>query len=196
MINEIKEVIPYKDKQFIIKLRDFSDIGEIDVEDLLQVDYNNILGDMITFPVLFNRIGNIKADIEILLVKEKFSFEVKVAQWEEEIRKSKTETVMAKEYSNGNKDYKVIRPTEGQIANEVKMKKEYRDGKYHLFEIQKSVDIIDSLYWSAKSKDKKLDIIQTKIQPSEFEGQILSGIINTVMIREYKNHLMEGSQSK
>ena len=54
-----KTIIKLGKKTLTLEIRDFGS-SEIDIEDLLQVDMNNILADIITFPVIFNRLSNIK----------------------------------------------------------------------------------------------------------------------------------------
>ena len=51
-----------EDKTIIFQWTGFDDL--IDLDDILQIDYSNITGDLITFPVLFNRISQVRAELE------------------------------------------------------------------------------------------------------------------------------------
>ena len=182
-MNKIEDndvVLEFKDRVLTLKLKDFG--TELDTEYLLQVDYNNIMGDIITFPVIFNRIAIIKAEIDSLYEEAKLAFDIFAATKEEAIRKKMTHTV------EGPKDtQKIVKPTEGQIANTLRMDVQYREEKMKVISVLKQMKIVDGLYWAAKSKDKKLDTVSAKIKPEEFEKEILEGEINSVLIRNRKS---------
>lgn len=166
---------------------DFAD-NEIDTEDLLQVDYNNIIGDIITFPVIFNRISLIKAEIEDMADRVKMELDVLEAQKYEHHRKRLTyekEIVTASGKSTGV--YKSVEPTDGIITAHVTKDLEVREKRSLYYDVRKQVKILDGLYWSAKSKDKKLDSISAKMTPEDFETKMLEGMVNSVMIRAHKN---------
>jgi hypothetical protein len=160
-------VIHVKGKDLILQIRDFGS-SDIDIEDLLQIDTFNLLADIVTWPVIFNRISNIKADIENLLRQVKFDMSVYEAQLYEEHKKALS--------AEG-------KVTEKAIEMAVKRDPNYKIKMFQMFEVQKQVDVVDGLYWAAKSKDKKLEVISAKVKPEEFEKEILDGVINSVMIR-------------
>lgn len=168
-----KTIIEIGDKVLTLQIRDFGS-SEIDIEDLLQIDMNAILEDIITFPVIFNRIANIKAEVDDLLRQVVFDMHVFEGQLFEKHR-----GLIIKE---GGK------VTDKSIEAAVKRDPEYKIKKYQVFRVQKQADILDGLYWSAKSKDKKLDSISTKVKPEEFEKEILDKTINSVVIRVHKNN--------
>lgn len=161
------------DKLITLKIKDFSGL-EVDTEELFQVDINNILGDIITFPVLFNRIALLKAEMDSAVESVKFDFEVFKAQKYEE-HKKKLSAIASK-------------VTEAGIEAAMIRDPEYSVKKKHLIQVQKQSGIMDALYNSARSKDRKLDAISTKLKPEEFETEILEGTINDVMIKVYKNN--------
>lgn len=171
-----KTIIHLKTKTLTLEIQDFGS-SEINIEDLLQIDMNNIMEDIITFPVIFNRISNIKAEIDVLLRETQFDFSVFEAQKYEEHKK--------KLIGAGEK------ATETSIDMAIKRDPAYKIKKFEVFEVQKQADIIDGLYWSAKSKDKKLEVISAKVKPEEFEGEVLEGVINSVMIKSYKSDFIE-----
>lgn len=166
-----KVVIQLKNKVLTLLIKDFGD-SEVNLEDLLQVDMNNIIADICTFPVLFNRIGNIKADIDEFVRQTQLDFSIFEAQLYEKHKKA----LLA-----------LGKATEGAIDSAVKQDPQYKTKKLETFKVQRQAEIVDSLYWSAKSKDKKLDAISAKIKPEEFEGEILQGTINSVVIRVQQN---------
>lgn len=167
-----KTIIQLKNKVLTLEIKDFGS-SEIPVEDLLQIDMNNIILEIITFPVLFNRIANIKAEIDAYLREVQFDMNAFEAQLYEKHKK--------RLLSEGEK------ATETSIDMAIKRDHEYKIKKYNVFEVQKQADIVDGLYWAVKSKDQKLNAISAKIKPEEFETDILEGMINSVMIRTQKN---------
>ena len=170
-------ILHLKNKVLKLKIGDFSS-GEIDVEDLLQIQINNLIADIITFPVIFNRLALAKAEIDDLLREEQLDFKIFEAQKYEEHKKELT--------GKGEK------ATETAIDNAIIRDPQYKIKKTKLFKIQKEADIIDGLYWSAKSKDQKLNAISLKITPEEFDKEVLEGTINTVQIRAQKNSFPTG----
>lgn len=171
-----KTKIHLKNKTLVFEIKDFGS-SDIDVEDLLQVDTFNLLVDMVTWPVYFNRISNIKAEIENLLREVQFDFQVFEAQKYEEYKK--------KLIGDGEK------ATETAIDMAIKRDPGYKVKKFEVFEVQRQVDIVDGLYWAAKDKSKKLDIVSTKVKPEEFEKDILEGEINGVIIRSFRNDFVD-----
>lgn len=172
IINDDTAIIQLKDKVVSLKIKDFAG-NEIDVEELLQVDYNNIIGDIITFPVIFNRLCNIKAQMDNMLREAEFDCKAFEAQL---YMDHKSKMLLAG------------KTTEAAIDMAVKRDPKYKVKKFELFNIQKQADIIDGLYWSAKSKGRMLEAISNKISPDEFERDILESTINSVQIKIHKNY--------
>jgi hypothetical protein len=175
VIKQEKEitVIEIGKKVLHLEIRDFGS-SDIDIEDLLQVDLNNILMDIITYPVIFNRIANIKAEIDAILREVKLDMSIFEAQLFQQHKK--------KLIGAGEK------ATEAAIDSAVKQDPQYKIKKKAEIDAQKDADIVDGLYWSAKSKDQKLNAISAKLKPEEFETDILEGTINSVLIRAYNNN--------
>lgn len=171
-----KTIIHLKTKTLVLEIKDFGS-SEINVEDLLQIDANALFEDIITFPVIFNRISNIKAEIDNLLRETAFDFAAFEAQLYEQHKK--------RLIGEGEK------ATETAIDMAIKRDPAYKVKKFEVFEVQKQADIVDGLYWSAKSKDKKLEVISAKVKPEEFEKEILDGVINSVMIRSHKSQFID-----
>lgn len=176
-----KRVIELKSgKTLTLQIHNFGS-SEIAIEDLLQVDMNNIMLDIITFPVIFNRIANIKAEIDDLLRTVKYDLNA----FEAEL------------YEKHKKDFvrRGEKATEKALEMAIQRDPQYKVKKYEEFEVQRNADIIDGLYWAAKSKDQKLNAISAKIKPEEFEVDILEGEINSVMIRSMKSSFKQPSSS-
>lgn len=167
-----KTIIEVGKKVLILEIKDFGS-KEVDVEALLQVQINDIICDLITFPVIFNRIAFLKAEVDDLLRSVQFDLKVFEAQKYEEHKK--------KLIGAGEK------ATETSIEMAIIRDIQFQAKKKEALKVQKQADIIDGLYWSAKSKDQKLNAMSAKLKPEEFEKEILDGMINSVMITSRKN---------
>lgn len=167
-----KTVIELGKKILTLEIKDFGS-SDIDIEQLLQIDINNPIADIVTFPVIFNRIANFKAEVDDLLRRVQFDFTIFEAQLYEKHKKLLI--------GLGEK------ATENAIDMAITRDPQYKIKKENVFKVQKEADIIDGLYWSAKSKDQKLNAISAKLKPEEFEKEILEGMINSVMIKSSKN---------
>lgn len=172
-----KTIIHLKTKSLILEIKDFGS-SDINLEDLLQIDTHNLVADIVTWPVIFNRISNIKAEIDNLLREKQFDFAVFEAQKYEEHKKSLL--------ALGEK------ATENAVDMAIKRDPQFRIKKMEVLDVQRQADIVDGLYWSAKSKDKKLEVVSAKIKPEDFEKEILEGMVNSVMIRSYKSQFPAG----
>lgn len=177
-----RTIIHLKTKSLVLVIKDFGS-SDINVEDLLQIHTFNLIADIITFPVLFNRIGNIKAEIDNLLRETQFDFKIFEAQKYEEHKK--------KLIGIGEK------ATETGIDMAIKRDPAYKVKMFEVFSVQRQAEIVDALYWSAKSKDKKLEVMSAKLKPEEFEKEILemavnkSITLNSVTITSFMSQLPE-----
>lgn len=146
---------------------------EINSEDLIKIDYSNLIGELLTFSVIINRLGNLRAEVEELWNLYKLESEILKAELENHYRIF-LKKQLGKDPYQPQIDAKV-RQDQGLIKQK---KEEYR--------IQKEFGYVDSLYWAAKSKDDKLNAITKKINPEEFEQDILEGEINGIFLKKHK----------
>lgn len=167
---EKQVTIPLDTKTVILSL---IEDHAIDAEDVLNIDAGNIIGELLTFPVFFNRVGVLKGEIENLYSRKKMETDIAIANLQEKHRGMMIE--------EGKK------PTVAQVENAAMNDPDWKQAKMDLFEVKKQADIVDSLYWACKSKDKKLDVLSAKIKPEEFEQNIMEGVANQVMIKYHKN---------
>ena len=174
-----KVAIEMGDKMIVLTIQPFD--ADIDVEMLLQIDYSNVIGELITFSVVFNRIGVLRADMEEIVANKRLETKVFEAQLQETIRNNLS---VATEDSKGV--VKVKQPTAAQIENLMLLDKGYQVISKNYIKAQKDLAVIQALYDSARSKDFKLNKFAERIQPSEFEKEIMEGTINNVMIRQQK----------
>lgn len=152
---------------------------DVNVNDILRIDYSNILGECLTFNVIFNRIANLKAEMQDLVNKSKFQLDIFTAELQEEYRKKLT--------SYGDADAKgktkINKPTKDEVENAVLIDKRFQAKKNNHFELTKNLEYLESLYWSAQNKANLLKSMSDKLRPEEFMGELLQDTINGVMIK-------------
>lgn len=180
-VMEIK-TINFKNKIIQLKLEEYT--GEIDVEDLTQIHYFNLLGDILTFPSALNRIGNLLTEADAN-IKE---YELDLKSAKVELRKRRA--LLEKEAWKNLKQQGINSPTLQQISNELlldtthdKYEEEYREDERGLIEVQRDRDHINNLYWSCKAKLDLLTRLSEKIRPEDFADEVLDSTINGILIR-------------
>lgn len=141
---EIK-IIQIGNKSFKLMFEDFDE--ELDIDSLLKIDYSNLIGEIITFPVIVNRFGILLAEAESQAAEAKLNLEVFEAKTKERLRIELAER-------NGGKS-----PTVEALNNAVVSNKAYQAMRKKLIEAQKTRDYINSIFWSSKDKSDKISIL-------------------------------------
>lgn len=159
--------VPYlKDKVVVLKLQEFD--PEIDVDEILRIDYGNIMGEVLTFPLIFNRISNLKSEMQSVVAESKLDLDIFEAQLSEEYRKKIEATERA---------------TDEKVKTAIRRDVRWRNKmSLHITKL-KQLDMLDGLYWSAKSKDGKLDKLTEKFSPNDMEKELIEGVVNGVLIK-------------
>lgn len=169
-------VLEFPTRMVVLNLTQFD--TDIDTDRLMFIQSHNIPGELITWPVIMNRVGNLKADMEQVVAETKMDFDIFLANWQEKKRKELTQVVKD---SKGND--KIDKPTKDEVENAVLVSPEYKVKKQHLILIQRNLAYVESLYWAAKDKSDKLNTYSAKLKPEEFEKDIVEGTINGIMIK-------------
>ncbi len=168
---EIK-VIQVGDKNFKLMFEDFEE--ELDIDSLLKIDYSNLIGEIITFPVIVNRFGILLAEAESQAAEARLNLEVFEAKTKEKLRIELTE-------QNGGKS-----PTVEALNNVVASNKAYQVMRKKLIEAQKTRDYINSIFWASKDKSEKLNKLSLTIQQGDITSNMIEGKINNILIKQTK----------
>ena len=187
-----KEVIKIVLENKVIVLTYESFDTDVDMDNLTQIQYDNLFGEIITVSTLMNKIGLLQADVEAVVKHHDLELAIYKADLYERYRKSLTrrENYIRKD------GIKIIEPGNTELENAV-----YRDEGYKLkvsenIRLHKNLAYIQSFYWSVKSKDNKLNALMKGTTPEEFTNGILEGTINTIMIKDRKSVLPETPKYK
>ena len=86
----IKKVINIGDSTFTLRFDEFDE--DVDVDSLLRIDYSNLLGEMVTFPTIVAKLGNMLAEAESQVNEKKLNLDVQEAKLKEEYKQLKNET--------------------------------------------------------------------------------------------------------
>lgn len=164
-----KKIITVGDTTYKMIFDEFDE--DTDVDSLLKIDYSNIIGELITFPVIVNRFGNLLAEAESQVSEVKLNLEVFEAKTKEKLRLELAE-------QNGGKN-----PTVEALNNAVIANKAYQVLRKKFIEVQKTRDYINSIFWSAKDKSAKLDKLSLTISSGDLADSVIEGRINNVLIK-------------
>ena len=167
-----KKVVNIAGKQYILNVGDFDE--EFNVEEMLKIDYSNLIGELITFPVIENRIGLMLADAESKVSEVKLNRDIMEAKLKEKYAISLAD-------ENSGK-----RPTIDAINAAVLQDKGFQIILRKKIEAEKARDYANSLLWAMKSKSSKLEKLSLTIQSQDIPVELLEGRVNGIVIKKAK----------
>lgn len=167
-----KRLITIGNKTYKLLFDSFDE--DMDIDSLLKIDYSNLIGELITFPVIVNRFGNLLAEAESQVAEAKLNLEVFEAKTKEKLRSELAEA------NNGKA------PTVEALNNAVVGNKAYQAMRKKYIETQKMRDYVNSIFWSAKDKSEKLNKLSLTIQQSDISDSLIEGKVNNVLIKRTK----------
>lgn len=168
--------VPFSNRVVTLKIGVFD--TDVDTDDLLKIDYANMMGEILTFPVLLNRIGSLRAEAMDIVANAKMDFAIFEAQLKDEKRRNGVRT-----QADAKGVEKQVRLTADEVESAVVTDPRWKVKKMDLLTKEKNFQYIDSLYWAAKSKDDKLNKLTHSLKPEEFSQDILEGTINGILIK-------------
>ena len=147
---------------------------KVDLDSLLKIDYSNLMGEIITFPIIVNRFGLLLADAESAVAEAKLTLEIYEANAKERFRVQLVG-------ENGGKN-----PTVDALNSAVIQDKGYQQMKRKYIDAQKVRDYLNSAFWSAKDKSAKLDKLSLTIQDGELPDEVLERRVNGIKVKKVK----------
>lgn len=167
-----KKVIQVGETTYKLLFDDFDE--DMDIDSLLKIDYSNIIGELVTFPVIVNRFGILLAEAESKVSESKLNLEVFEAKTKERLRNELAE-------ANGGKN-----PTVEALNNALLMNKAYQSLRKQFIEVQKTRDYVNSIFWSAKDKTSKIEKLSLTVQNGDIPDSVIEGRVNNVLIKKTK----------
>lgn len=174
----MKTIVNLDTKTVVLISKDVDE--EVDMDQILQIDYTNIYGEIITNSVLLNKIGLLRADAQAAYDSLKLEYSISESKLKRSLRR---EAIL-----NGGKvnlkDEGQIKLTESSLDEIVLGDVDLQEIRQELIERKRDLDYMDSLFWSIKSKDQKLNFLVPKITPKELFDELIEGTINTITIKK------------
>ena len=165
----MKKVIQIGENTYQLRFDEFDE--EIDIDALLRIDYTNLIGEMVTFPVIVNRFGNMLAEAESKVAEVKLNIDILEAKLKERLRIELSE-------ANGGKN-----PTVDALNNSILLDKAYQVMRKKYVETQKQRDYINSIFWSCKDKSDKISIL-VKSSDITMNTDLSEAKINNVLVKK------------
>lgn len=178
----MRQLIHLGDKPIILVYPD--NIDEINVEEITKIDYSNLYGEVVTISALLNTIGGLRSEAEAEYESKKLERKIMEANLEKRWRK---------EAGNASGKFTITEPdgssihiklTEKAIVSAITGDKGWQVCMSNEIKAQKDLNFVDSLFWSLKSKDQKLNNLLPKVAPREFVSELVEGKINGILIQK------------
>jgi len=157
------------DKMIKFKVSDFQD--DLDIDTLLKIDYGNLVAELITAPVVMNKMGILAAEM---------SNELRLAKLNFEIRKAKVQQQIREDLSEEDDKGKVKKPTVAEVEDGLLMNKVFQKYQRDYFEAQKQKDYIDSIYTAIRDKSEKLNKLSLTLRSGDINEELIQKQLNNV----------------
>lgn len=156
------------DRVVVFRTEDFDDL---DIDKLLKIDYANLMAEMITFPVVVNKLGILCADMDNLFQEAKLDLSIYEAKTKDKFR-----GILETSDEKG----KIKRPTVDEVDSALTQDKIWKVKKQKLNRILKEKEYMYSVYMSAKDKSEKLNKLSLTIKSGDVNEQIIQSQLNNV----------------
>lgn len=149
---------------------------DFDVEDILRIDLEKLPMEMITFPVVLNRLGILLADANNELKAAEIDLEIYIAKRREEIRN---------QLINNRESGERMTVDDMRFRQEAKLKIDpvFKVKTQIVNKLTKVRDYVSSLFWSAKDKSEKLNFLASNLK----SGRTLEDLIGEGFARGHMN---------
>jgi len=142
---------------------------DIDVDKLLKIDYQSLIAEVATFPVILNRFGLLLAQMNNRKNEVELGYRIFKAKIREEARIY---------YEN-----KGIKWTLDMIDSYQRKSPVYRAKSTQVNNVKKEQEMINSIYWAAKAKADILQKLSLTIQPGDIDLKQLIKTYNGITIK-------------
>lgn len=150
------------------------EFSELDVDKILKIDYGNLLAEMITFPVVLNRLGLLAADMDN---------EFQQAKLDLLIYESKRKNELRDDMITSDEKGKSKKPTIDEVESALYLDKVWKAKMVKKNRIEKEKEYMYSVYSSAKDKSNKLDKLSLTIKSGDVDLQIIQKQMNNVYFK-------------
>lgn len=164
------------DSSYTLRFDEFEE--DINVDSLLRIDYSNLLGEMVTFPTVVAKLGNMLAEAESQVSEKKLNLDIQEAKLKEELKLKLTEQ------NNGKS------PTIDALNAAVILDKRYQVFKKALINAQKTRDYMLTTYLASKDKSEKINKLFFQAKPEDIPEEVIEGRVNNTVMQK-RNKLIK-----
>jgi len=144
----------------------------VNLDKLLKIDYGNLVAEMLTFPVVVNKLGLLVADMDNQIQLAKLNLSIKESKLKKKIRNKLAA-----------RDEKGKKPTISEVEDAMITNKIWIKSKIDYIDTIKKKEYMYSIYESAKDKSRKLDKLSLTIKTGDIDDKIIQRQLNNVYFR-------------
>jgi phosphoenolpyruvate-protein kinase (PTS system EI component) len=159
------------DKVLIFKVQEFDDL---DLDKLLRIDYDNLVAELVTFPVVVNKLGLLAVDMDNELQESKLDLSIFEAKRKKELRE---------ELETSDEKGKMKKPTIDEVDSALLSDPKWKVKKKVFLKIQKEKEYMYTIYQSAKDKSNKLDKLSMTLRTGDIDDKIIQQQLNNVYFK-------------
>jgi hypothetical protein len=152
--------------------------GELDTDKLIKIDYENLVAELLTFPVVVNKLGLLAADADSQFRLAKLNLRISEAKLRRQVRVELTEEVV-----DAKNNVKTVKPTVQEVEDGIMLKKTYRLRSEEMNEAEKNKEYLYSIYDAAKDKSRKLDKLSLTLQPGDIDESLIQRQMNRIYFK-------------
>ena len=160
------------DKVVKFTVQDFA--KNVEIDKLLKIDYGNLVAELVTFPVVVNKLGLLAAQMDNQVQISKLNLSITEAKLKEKIRKKLTFI----DDKNKRKNPTISEVEGAMITNKLWIKK-----KTDYITTIKEKEYMYSFYESAKDKSRKLDKLSLTLKTGDIDMKIIQRQLNNVYFK-------------
>jgi phosphoenolpyruvate-protein kinase (PTS system EI component) len=159
------------DKVLVFKVQEFEDL---DLDKLLRIDYDNLVAELVTFPVVVNRLGLLAVDMDNELQEAKLDLSIFEAKRKKELRE---------EMEISDEKGKSKKPTIDEVDSALLSDPKWKVKKKVFLKIQKEKEYMYTIYQAAKDKSNKLDKLSMTLRTGDIDDKIIQQQLNNVYFK-------------
>lgn len=168
--------IPIGDKVAVMNFSNW-DLDDIDIDDLMKIDYSNLTGELLTISVIVNKVGLLRAQAEEAMNVAKMQLNITSAQIQSEKRSALT-------VRTGDK---LKGPTKDEVENAMYLDKRYKASNLAYINAQKGFAYMDALYVATRDKSRKVEnLFNRLVVPEDEEMNLVEKTVNGIKIKIHK----------
>lgn len=165
--------LTFGEKVISFKFEEFDD--NLDIDKLLKIDYENLVAEILTFPVVVNKLGLLAADMDNELQQAKLNLAIYEAKRKNELREE------LQQYDDNGKPKRA--PGVDEVESAMQIEAKWKIMKKKIFKADKEKEYIYSVYSSAKDKSNKLDKLSLTVKTGDIDDKIIQKQLNNVYFK-------------